>query len=256
MLLKPGSPRWRDHLGPAVVILIGVLLVVAVGVVAKLSHGDHPAADPVTGAVVEPTVEQVPIPLPSPSITESAPPVNAISVEEGSIPDTVDLSAEGTIDWVHWGEDGTYSLERSSSGGFAILEGTPDAPRRRHTLSPQRYVWSGGTPAPKNAGATSGVRTCGTGNGFTLSAPATPDQRTLRLYLGVAGATGTLRLKLTTGGETYTSALTRKAATLATTRYTINYRSTGPGKISVEWITGKTFDPDCGGVALEAATLH
>jgi hypothetical protein len=256
VLLGPGKTRWREHLGPAVVILIGVLVVVLVGVVALIARsGDPSDTDPRAGAVAEPTTEEMPIPLPSPSVSTSPAPVNAITVEEGSPPDTVNLSDEGKIDWVHWGEDGTYSLERDAKGGFAILEGTPDAPRHRHTLSPERFRWTGGAPAAGSDGTTSGIRTCGAGNGFTLTAPATPQPRKLRLYVGVAGGQGLLRLKLTTGGETITSRIVQHSSSLATSRYTISYRSTRPGKISIEWITEKAFDTDCGGVALEAATL-
>ncbi|KUL27450.1 MULTISPECIES: hypothetical protein [Actinoplanes] len=257
MLLKPGMPRWREHLGPAVVILIGVLVVVAVGLIIKANRPDgKPDTAQVIGAVTEPPVDQVPIPLPSPSVSTSPAPVNSIVIESGPVPDRVDLDDEGTIDWVHWGELGPYSLERSAKGGFAILEGTPSAPRQRHTLSPQRFTWTGGTPAAGNSGATSGIRTCGADNGFTLSAPATTDLHTLRLYLGASGAQGLLTLKLTTGGTTVTTRLTQRGTSLATKQYTVDYRATGPGKISIEWITEKSFDTDCGGVALQAATLE
>ncbi|WP_189331639.1 hypothetical protein [Actinoplanes ianthinogenes] len=256
MLLEPGEPRWRDHLGPAVVILVGVLVVVAVGLVVRASRSDGPARPaPAVAEVTDPPLEQLPIPLPSPSISTSPDPVNSIVVEEGEVPDTVDLADEGTIDWVHWGEAGTYSLERSAKGGFAILEGTPDAPRERHTLSPQRFRWSGGTPEPRNSGTTSGVRTCGEGNGFTLSAPATTNPMRLRLYLGVSGARGRLKLKLSSGGETVTSEMVQRGRSLQTAKYTIGYQATKPGKLSIEWITDESFDADCGGVALQAATL-
>jgi hypothetical protein len=261
VLLKPGRPWWREHLGPAVVILVGVLVVVLVGVAALVSRSSgHPDAAPVVGSVADPTVEQVPIPLPSPSISTSPAPINAITIEQGKVPDTVDLSDEGTIDWVHWGEDGTYSLERDAKGGFAILEGTPSAPRQRHTLSPERFTWTGGTPAAGNDGATSGVRTCGAGNGFTLTAPATTEPRKLRLYLGISGGQGLLKLKLTTGelvtgGQTVTDRLTGPDSSMTTARYSISYRATRPGKISIEWITEKATGSGCGGVALEAASL-
>lgn len=256
MLLKPGKPQWREHLGPAVVILVGVLVVVLVGIAALVSRGSgHADADPGADALAVPTEEQVPIPLPSPSISTSPAPINSITIEQGGVPDSVDLSNEGTIDWVHWGEGGTYSLERDTKGNFAILEGTPSAPRQRHTLSPERFSWTGGTPAASDDGTNSGIRTCGAGNGFTLSAPATPEPRRLRLYLGVSGARGKLTLKLTTGGETVTSDLTEQDDKMTTAKVAISYRSTKPGKISIEWITEKSFDSDCGGVALQAATL-
>ncbi|WIM99197.1 hypothetical protein ACTOB_002841 [Actinoplanes oblitus] len=256
MLLEPGRPRWRDHLGPAAVILVGVLVVVAVGLVLRAGRAEEPVpAEPVVAEVTDPPVAQVPIPLPSPSPSTSPKPVDSIVVEQGGVPDTVDLAAEGKIDWVHWGEGGPYALERSAKGGFAILEGTPDAPRERHTLSPQRFRWSGGTPAAGNRGTTSGIRTCGAGNGFTLSAPATTNPMRLRLYLGVSAARGLLRLRLSTGGKTLTSAMVQRGNELETAKYTIDYQATEAGKISIEWITEESFGSGCGGVALQAATL-
>jgi hypothetical protein len=257
VLLQSGKPRWREHLGPAVVILVGVLVVVAVGLVLRAARSAEPVAepDPVVGEVTDPGLAQMPIPLPSPSISTSPAPINSIVFEEGGVADSVDLADEGKIDWVHWGEEGPYAMERSAKGDFAILEGTPAAPRERHTLSPQRFRWSGGTPAAGNTGTNSGIRTCGAGNGFTLTAPARTERTTLRLYLGVAGAKGRLKLKLSTGGEAVTTVLTHRGDDLETVKYTINYRATGPGKISIEWITEESFDADCGGVALQAATL-
>ena len=111
------------------------------------------------------------------------------------------------------------------------------------------------TPAAGNSGTTSGVRTCGEGNGFRLSAPATTNPMRLRLYLGVSGATGLLKLKLSSGGKTVTTEMTQRGSSLETAKYTIDYQATKAGKISIEWITDESFAADCGGVALQAATL-
>ncbi len=52
-----------------------------------------------------------------------------------------------------------------------------------------------------------------------------------------------------------TDRILQKDSSMTTARYSISYRATRPGKISIEWITEKSFDADCGGVALEAASL-
>ncbi|MEV6343665.1 hypothetical protein [Actinoplanes sp. NPDC051851] len=255
MLLEPKGPWWKEYLGPAAVILAGVLAVLTVaGVLYGLSHPPATDATPLVGEVADPATG-VPIPLPSPSPSMSTTPIDDITFERGTVPDTVNLSSEGKIDWVHWGEEGTYSLERATGGGFAILEGTPSSPRRRHTLSPEKFRWTGGTPAPKDTGTTSGIRTCGKGHGFTLSAPAGPEPQTLRLYVGAVAARGELRMSLNTGGETVTTTFEQKGTSMATARYTVSYRASATGKISIEWITDKSYDEDCGGVALQAATL-
>ncbi|MEU8663455.1 hypothetical protein [Actinoplanes philippinensis] len=246
-----GRPHRREHLQQGAVILAGVLAVVTVGWVIheRATRDDEPAPAPPTVAAAP--AEQVPIPVPSMSATPSMAPVNQIVVEQVPPGKKVDLAAEGEIDWVHWGEQGRYSLERDSDGGFAILEGTPGEPRVRHTASPQRFTW----PGAPSGGVTSGITTCGAGHGFTLSAPAGTGSHTLRLYVGAMRARGDLRLELSTGGEAYTDTFTSRGASMGTTAYVVSYRATGTGKISIKWITGATFDENCGGVALQAATL-
>jgi hypothetical protein len=201
-LMEPGQRR-REIISSAAVILAGVLVVIGFGVVASraMQSGKTPAnvpvpAAPALGGIVPPSSTGA-IPLespsasPSPSLTTAAPttpPVSrdpvpdqgSIVLARGSVPATVDLSAEGSRDWVHWGEDGTFSLERDKDGGFTILEGAPTAPRFRHALSPQRFRWTGGDPVSRSEGTPTGIRTCGKDNGFTLSVPAGRSARTLR----------------------------------------------------------------------------
>lgn len=252
-LLDPGGRRhWREYLEPAGVILAGVLAVVAVALVVQHRMDDEPrSAGP---AVTEPA-QQIPIPLPSVAGSPSFTPVDSIAIERVPIAAEIDLAARGTVDWVHWGEQGRYSLERKADGGFAILEGTPTEPRNRLTAGPDRYTWTGGRPLSTSSGASSGVGTCGAGNGFTLSAPAGNQQNTLTLYVGVTRASGNLRVELSTGGEAVTDVWQSRGESMATTAYVISYRASATGKISVKWITAATYDDNCGGVALQAATL-
>ncbi|MBO3738863.1 hypothetical protein [Actinoplanes flavus] len=253
-LLDPGARR--DYLEPAAVILAGVLAVVVFGLVmhARANSGGQPA-EPEPTAAPTATADQIPIPLPSASLPPSTAPVDAISIERVPVAATVDLAAEGTIDWVHWGEQGRFSLERDADGEFAILEGTPTAPRVRHTASPQRFAWSGGEPMAATSGVTSGINTCGTGNGFTVTAPAGTGRNVLTVYVGAISARGDLRIELSTGGEPVTDVLENREPAMTTVAYVISYRASGTGKISVKWITGATFDDKCGGVSLQAATL-
>jgi hypothetical protein len=245
-----GRRHRREHLQQGAVVLAGVLAVVTVGWVVHARTGpDEPAPAPPTVAAAPP--EQVPIPLPSVSPSPSMTPINEIVVEQVPIGETVDLAAEGETDWVHWGEKGRFSLERDSGGGFTILEGTPGEPRLRHTVSPQRFTW----PGAPDAGVASGIRTCGDGHGFTLSAPAGTESRTLRLYVGAMRARGDLRIELSTGGKAYTDSFISRGNSMGTTAYVVSYRGSGTGKISIKWITGATFDENCGGVALQAAAL-
>ncbi len=289
VLLRPESRR-REFLVPSSVILAGVLAVLAVAVTVNwgMRRTEAPAALPPTvgtqplapadeWSLPTPTAPVPTAPVPTASATPSVrpssaapdrgdgrppsrsrvqpPPANAVAIVRTAVPTAVDLSAEGRQDWVHWGLDGTFSLERRKSGGFAILEGTPTAPRHRHALSRQRFIWDDGTAVARTSGTPSGIRTCGARNGFTLSVPADTRYRTLRLYVGVAEARGRLHARLSTGGTPATGTLDSRR-TLDTAVFTVTYRAPKKATLKLTWVTEKSYDSSCGGVALQAATLR
>jgi len=280
LLQGSGQRRLSEFLLPAAVILAGVLLVVSFGFILNraMREDDDAVAiplpqPPALGEVSAPPADQAVIPLPSPSSTSPSPspsasatrtppprtttrPPQALDIDRSAVPGEVDLSGEGRRDWVHWGEQGTFSLERAKDGGFQILEGTPTAPRFRHDQSPQRFRWRGGSPVDDSGGTPTGIRTCDEGNGFTLSAPATRSTRTLRLYVGASAARGRLEATLSTGGGTRVAKLEQRDSAMATAVFEVTYRASKDGKLNLSWITEETFGGDCGGVALQAATLR
>ncbi|MFI5493846.1 hypothetical protein [Actinoplanes sp. NPDC051859] len=275
-LLEDRPRRLSEILMPASVILAGVLIVVAFGfIISNTSRNDDQATLPVQPPALADVPlnppDQFPIPLPSasdspsPSPTPSKPSAapstskpfpGSVSIARTAIPAVVNLAAEGTRDWVHWGEQGTFSLERKAEGDFAILEGAPTAPRFRHGFSTQRYAWSGGSPISNSDGTPTGIRTCGKGNGFTISAPASSTASTLKVYVGALAGRGTLTAKLSTGGPVATASFEERGNNLATVAFVVTYRAPKNGKINLSWVTDDSFDSDCGGVALEAATLR
>jgi hypothetical protein len=286
VLLRPDSSR-GEFLGPLSVILAGVVAVIAVaGAVNWGMHRNDPLAarpsarPPALGPQALAPADDGYFPTPSvsasagasasarPSVSTpapdktatpappvAAPPPNTLAISRAAVPSRIDLSAEGSRDWVHWGLDGTFSLERRRTGGFAILEGTPIAPRRQHALSPQRFAWSDGVPIARVSGTVSGIRTCGADNGFTFTAPAGRDYRTLRLYVGVADGSGRLDARLSTGGKPVRGALESRIG-LTTAVFTMTYKTAKPALLKVNWVTDQAFNSTCGGVAIEAATLR
>ncbi|MEU8818286.1 hypothetical protein [Actinoplanes sp. NPDC048796] len=268
--------RRKEVLSSAAVILAGVLLVIGFGFVATraMVHRDEalPPVDPPAPALGDLTLPSAGspglIPLgsasPSPSPTPPKSPVfrsptpdpGRVVITQADVPAAVDLSAEGAADWVHWGLNGTFSLERAAGGGFKILEGAPTAPRFRHELSPQRFSWAGGSPVAASTGTNTGIRTCGKDNGFTLSVPAGPDTRTLRLYVGSLAARGKLTARLSTGTAGGSIVLDQRTGTLRTAVLTVAYHAPKNGQVRLSWTTDATYGKGCGGVALEAATLR
>jgi hypothetical protein len=273
--------RFSEFLMPAAVILAGVLIVVAFAfIVSRAVRDDDPRAippvqPPALGDVPLNPADQFPIPLPSasdepgspsptapqtsptPSRTTPKPPDRgSVKVARNDVPSRVDLSGEGSRDWVHWGEQSTFSLERRAEGDFQILEGAPTAPRFRHGFSRELFSWNGGSPVANSDGTPTGIRTCGKGNGFTITAPAGTSTRTLRLYVGALAGRGKLTAKLSAGSAAATSTFEERSNNLDTAVFVITYRAPKNGKINLSWITEEAFSQDCGGVALEAATLR
>jgi hypothetical protein len=277
---------WNELLSSGLVILAGVIVVIGFGIVASRAmrpdHGNPLPEPPPTaalGGVSLPSASPgglIPLGSPSPSPTSASAPASpslsaspsttrppsrkpvdqgAIAIAAGGVPSSVSLSSEGRQDWVHWGEDGTFSLERAKNGGFAILEGTPTAPRFRHALSPTQFSWTGGDPVDHSNGTTTGIRTCGAGNGFTISAPAATANRTLRLYVGVLAGKGVLQARLSAGTATASATAEQRDGQFHAVVYTITYRAPKAAKINLSWTTAQAFGNGCGGVALEAATL-
>jgi hypothetical protein len=284
-LLEDRPRRWNEFLMPAAVILAGVLIVVAFGlivsraVVRDREQAIPPVQPPALGDVPFSPADQFPIPLPSasdespsptatPSKTRTTQPApsrttprptpdqGSVKVARNDVPSRVDLTREGTRDWVHWGEQSTFSLERRTDGDFQILEGPPTAPRFRHGLSGERFSWVNGSPVAASDGTPTGIRTCGKGNGFTVSAPAGTATRTLRLYVGALAGRGKLTAKLSTGSASATSTFEERTNNLDTAVFVITYRAPKNGKINLSWVTDEAFSQNCGGVALEAATLR
>ena len=285
-LLDDRQRRISELLMPAAVILAGVLIVVAFGFIVSRAMRDDdrqaipPVQPPALGDVPLNPAEQFPIPLPSasddpptPSPTPSRTPTTpaaptttkpkpeppdqgSVKVARDDVPTRVDLTGEGSRDWVHWGEQSTFSLERRADGDFQILEGAPTAPRFRHGLSRQLFSWRDGSPVDDSDGTPTGIRTCGKGNGFTISAPAGTSTRTLRLYVGALAGRGKLTAKLSAGSAAATATFEERSNNLDTAVFVITYRAPRNGKINLSWITEQAFSQDCGGVALEAATLR
>lgn len=126
----------------------------------------------------------------------------------------VDLSAEGSTDWIMWGykpsDDGisdrftggwvadecpdTQCSNRKQASSSYISNYTVEGGARPYRLRDRQgpaFSWSNGSPIATVASAQSLVYVGGAGNGFSLSVQADQNVRTLRLYLAVyQGAVG------------------------------------------------------------------
>jgi hypothetical protein len=204
-----------------------------------------------------------PTPTPTPSSTPTPSPTATPGAGGGSltgsfanIPASVDLNAEGTADWAHWGTSSANSFDHKSTSSqrisnFSLVgSGTPMA-----CTTGESYAWNNGSPT-----ASANTRTCiyivGTNNGFQISAPADTAQRTLNLYVGLWAAAGRLEATLSDGSAaTFVDTSLSNTSDTSNRVYSLNYRARSAGQtLTVKWTLGTAYNA-WSNVTLHSATL-
>src|SRR5262245_626744 len=107
----------------------------------------------------------------------------------------INLTAEGPLDWVHWGLYTETSLDRKAGVSPLISDFTLVGAPNGFAYADNRngYSWSDGTPTASVTNTTTGVWAYSLppmGSGFQISAPADTGLRTLKVYVGAYAARG------------------------------------------------------------------
>ncbi len=108
----------------------------------------------------------------------------------------VNLTSEGTEDWVHWGLNDVKAVDRKSHvNEISDLTVTGASFESWTNGFPVRSIWSELESA--NAGTNTGLWFNGVGGRYSFTAPADTDERTLKVYAaGLSGATCSLTATL------------------------------------------------------------
>ena len=169
---------------------------------------------------------------------------------------TIDLTAEGADDWAHWGLNGTGIDHKSVSGSAVnhITESDVGAPLQ-YADNANGYTWSDGTPTVNAMATTKAIYVMGTGNSFTITAPADTTTRTLKLYVGGWMSAGALTAHLSDNSTAdYTDSSFSNMSASYCSVYTITYQALSTGQtLAVKWQMAS--GPPGGNVTLQAATL-
>jgi hypothetical protein len=173
---------------------------------------------------------------------------------------TVDLTAEGTNDWVHWGWVTAKSVNRKLGVAAQISNFTPieAGPNEVFQLfdNYNGYSWTDGTPALSVTNTTTGLYVVGLNTGFQITVPASTNVQTLKLYVGSYGARGKFRAYL----NDFTAPIVLdysldNAGNGPGLVYTVTYAAASPNRqLVVRFTTAETHTSD-GNVTLQAATL-
>jgi len=195
----------------------------------------------------------------------STAPLNA-AIITGSVappPASVNLTVEGTSDWIHWGRSDVNDVDRKITGLSQISNFTTIGSGTsvvRLTDSPSKSSWTDGTPtltATNNPGGVYINNFDGPGRGFQFTVPADLLSRVLKVYVGEFTASGTLQASLSdNSAPAYSQVLTGTANQTVQGVYTIDYAAASPGQtLTVKW----TETADLGtsdNITMQAAALQ
>ena len=195
----------------------------------------------------------------------STAPLNA-AIITGSVappPASVNLTVEGTSDWIHWGRSDVNDVDRKITGLSQISNFTTIGSGTsvvRLTDSPSKSSWTDGTPtltATNNPGGVYINNFDGPGRGFQFTVPADLLSRVLKVYVGEFTASGTLQATLSdNSAPAYSQVLTGTANQTVQGVYTIDYAAASPGQtLTVKW----TETADLGtsdNITMQAAALQ
>ena len=184
-------------------------------------------------------------------------------------PGQADLTAEGTEDWVHWGQGGKEAVNRKANGGNKIsaLADIGTGYRDATVGEGMSVHWSDGSPTARVDDTHAGLWLNGVGHGYRFTAPAGIQERVLRVYVGgIEGAGCTLTAHLSDNSApdyvspTFDGNLSNPWSPVPggfTGVYTLRYRAAGPGQtLVVTWTLASEPNRFLGQARLQAATLR
>jgi YD repeat-containing protein len=180
---------------------------------------------------------------------------NSSSVPASST--TVDISAEGTSDWAHYGLNAATDVDRKDGVTAQIshqkIGGNPQIRLNDATFSQK---WTGGTPTAISNGTTSGIYTQSTGNGFQITVPADTTAKVLRLYVGLWAAQAKMEATLSDGSApALIDTSFANSSGVSHSLFTINFKAASAGQtLTVKYTVLTTFISGAN-VTLDSATL-
>ena len=183
-------------------------------------------------------------------------------------PGQVDLTQEGTLDWVHWGLSGNTSVVRKAGAGLirAELRKSGEGYRDATPGFGMSVKWSDGAPVREMTDTHASLWWNGVGHGYTMEAPADTSDRVLRVYVGgIEGGRGKLTAHLLDGSAPdYVSTTWNGNRAFDwspvpggfTAVYTLRYRTASPGQtLQVTWTLDGEPNRFLGQARLQAVTL-
>jgi hypothetical protein len=170
---------------------------------------------------------------------------------------SVQLTAEGTLDWAHWGLYTAGDFDHKAAGtsqigNFALIGA---ASAVRYATNPTVYTWTDGAPNGSATCTNTGVFVAGQGNGFRIAVPAGTTPMTLRVYVGAWNGQGRIVAHLSDGSAVDYAHVSQVSDPYRTRLgvYTFTYKAASAGQTLTVTFTQESVT---GNVTLQAATLQ
>jgi hypothetical protein len=162
----------------------------------------------------------------------------------------VNLTTEGRLDWIHWGDP---DLSRKAGTSPLISNYTAVLPYLiPYSNDPRPVTWTDGIPTAASTDNTNGVYTAPIDNGFSFTAPADTTTRTITIHVGGWYSGGTFMACLSDGSARDFTDVTPTLDGQYSRNYTLTYRAGSAGqRLNLRWMM--TSGP--GNVTLNAAAL-
>ena len=183
-------------------------------------------------------------------------------------PGQVDLTTEGTSDWIHWGQGGKDGVTRKASGGHQLgdLQDVGSGYRDATSGFGMSAKWSDGAPTAQTSDTHASLWLNGVGHDYRFTALADQRERVLRVYVGgIEGAGCSLTAHLSDSSapdyvsKTFDGNLAFDWAPIPggfTGVYTIRYRAASANQtLTVTWKLDHEPNQSLGQARLQCATL-
>jgi|GEM_PF-580170 len=252
LLPSPKTVTATEPAPPAVMVYLPVLLSNAPG--ASITTASVPTAAPTSDVTLVPARIPTVHPGAHTAISASTPirrmadPVTPTATLSGSLDSpsssTVDLTAEGVMDWASWGRTDVVNPDRKLAGGNQITGWTSIGKPGNMSVSPSAVAsaWTDGAGAPTTQNRNKVNCACAQDAGFQFSVPADTNLRVLKLYVGLRNAGGHLVARLSDGSAPQfddTSFVSMNWYDEPIRVYTLVYRAASAGQtLTIAWTRG------------------
>jgi hypothetical protein len=172
--------------------------------------------------------------------------------------ETIDLTAEGSVDWAHWGFSAATDFDHRAGIISQISNYTPvgnSTDYYQYGNNGMGFTWTDGTPNSTVASSTTGLWVGGLGNGYEVQVPAAHTTRVLKMYVGAYFGTAHLEALLSDDTAPVYFDETFAAFGSQNRVYTITYAAPSAGTTLPNLIVRYWMIGGAGNVTLNSASL-